>query len=116
MPHLAQVTTLSSAEKRWLTSVRDIVLRYAPDAKLILYGSAARGTRTAESDYDVVILTSRSLRPKIQEELRGAIYEVELQCNVVLSVLFLTHADWDRLRSLQHPFWKNITQDGIEIE
>jgi hypothetical protein len=48
MIQLSGVKSLGRSEKEWLKAVRELVLRYAPDAGLMLYGSAARGTRVHE--------------------------------------------------------------------
>lgn len=116
MLRLAKARTLDSRRKKWLRTIRELVLRYAPDATLILYGSAARGVRTSESDYDMIVLTPQPLHRNIRDELRAAIYDMELMYGVVLSVLFLAHADCEQLQGIQHPFWQNISRDGIEIE
>ncbi|MCS6831725.1 MAG: nucleotidyltransferase domain-containing protein, partial [Armatimonadota bacterium] len=102
MVPLVKAQMLDSHDKEWLRAVREIVLRYAPDATLILYGSAARGTRTPESDYDIIVLTPQPLPPRIQDDMRGAIYDMELLHGVVLSLLFLACADWERLRTARH--------------
>lgn len=116
MIQLAEAKTISDSEKRWLKDVHDIVIHYVPDALVILYGSSARGTRAPDSDYDVVILTPNPLLPSIQNDLRNAIYDIELSHNIVLAVLFLTHNDWERMRNSKHPFWQNIMKEGIKIE
>ena len=56
MKRLENVHVISQDDKRLLRELKDVVLRWAPDADLLLYGSAARGSRRPESDYDVLVL------------------------------------------------------------
>ena len=48
------------------------IARAAPGARVILFGSKARGTDDAESDIDLLVLTSRELTWREREAVVGA--------------------------------------------
>lgn len=53
--------------KEWITyQVKESVRRIDPKAKVILFGSKARGDSKKDSDWDFLILTSQ----KVDEELK----------------------------------------------
>ncbi len=69
MKDIRRVRRISASDKELLAELKRIVLGFVPDATLVVYGSTARGERTAESDYDVLVLTSSQLSAK--DEDRG---------------------------------------------
>ena len=49
------------ADKKLLAEIKKRVLQTEPDAKVILYGSYARGDANEESDIDLLILVEREV-------------------------------------------------------
>ena len=54
---------------------------------VILYGSTARGTRTADSDVDVAILLRAGATKVMRDQMLDLVVDLELECGKVLSVL-----------------------------
>ena len=79
--------------------------------KIILYGSAARGTQTAESDVDIAVIV-RKYTEDMHNKMIDLTVDLELEYNKVLSVLLI---DYDNFREWEDvlPFYKNMKKDGI---
>jgi len=98
-----------------LNSVKQIVHRFIPTASILLYGSAARGTHNPESDYDVLILTDRPLSTKEEDIIIDAVYDLELENGVVVSLVFYTQEEWDNPHYVLLPFHQNVEKDAILV-
>ena len=81
---------------------------------ILLYGSTARGTATAESDVDIAILVNSPLTPEEEDWLNDFIVDMDLKYDTVFSVIDLTEADFKKWGSVV-PFYKNVTNEGIII-
>ena len=81
---------------------------------VILYGSTARGTRTADSDVDVEILLRAGAAKVMRDQMPDLVVDLELACGKVLSVLFI---DYDKFAEWKDvlPFYKNIRKDGVVL-
>lgn len=81
---------------------------------IILYGSAARGTNTEESDVDVAILVQGDLDKEIEEKLSDFIVDMNLEYDKVFSVIDI---DYDMFCKWQKvtPFYQNVTQEGVVL-
>jgi len=115
MRRLDRVKTLSAADKQLLRDLKGVITRFVPDATVILYGSAARGKREPESDYDVLVLTRRKLSSKEEERVDDAVYDLQLDRGVVLSVMFHSEAEWRSPVITQSPYYENVTREGVLV-
>lgn len=89
--------------------------RYAGTVlKAVLYGSAARGESSRESDADILIVVADADR-KLKDEISMAAYEIMLKSDVVLSPIVMDKDTFDWYRVNKDPFYKNIRKDGVEI-
>ena len=81
--------------------------------RIILYGSVARGTQTAESDVDIAVIVRRYTED-MHEKMIDLTVDLELEYNKVLSVLLI---DYDNFREWEDvlPFYKNMKKDGIML-
>ena len=81
---------------------------------VILYGSTARGTQTADSDVDVAILLRAGATKAMREQMLDLVVDLELACGKVLSVLCI---DYDKFAEWKDvlPFYKNIRKDGVVL-
>lgn len=65
--------------------VRRIVERFEPD-KIILFGSHARGTATADSDVDLlVVMPVRGSRLEKTVEIRVAVHDIRVPKDIVVT-------------------------------
>ena len=81
---------------------------------VILYGSTARGTQTADSDVDVAILLRAGATKVMRDKMLDLVVDLELACGKVLSVLCI---DYDKFAEWKDvlPFYKNIRKDGVVL-
>ena len=81
--------------------------------RIILYGSVAKGTQTAESDVDIAVIV-RKYTEDMHDKMIDLTVDLELEYNKVLSVLLI---DYDNFREWEDvlPFYKNMKKDGIML-
>jgi len=77
-------------------SLREIIHKEAPSAKIILYGSEARGDAGPDSDIDLLILMDTD-RITLEDETKITypIYELELKTGVLISPMVMTKNNWE---------------------
>jgi len=115
MKTIQEVPTISAGDRQLLEELKCIVLQHRPDAQVFLYGSAARGEREPDSDYDVLVLLRLPLSAPQEDKLRDAIYELCLEREVVLSIMFYTIEEWDSPLCRVSPYRKNIEREGLVV-
>ncbi len=98
-----------------LREVKAVVHRFLPDAMLLLYGSQARGTAGPESDWDLLILSEEPIPSAVEQQLSDAIYDIELDRNLVISTVFYSRAEWEAPVVRGSPFYENVEREGILI-
>lgn len=91
-----------------------VVEKIDPQAKVILFGSRARGDFHEESDWDFLILTPQELTTEYQDELRDRLYELELDTDQVITSIIENEAEWEQYANSE--FYANIQKDGIEVQ
>jgi predicted nucleotidyltransferase len=94
--------------------VKETVQSIDPAAKVILFGSRARGEAREDSDWDFLILTSQEVTPSLEDEFRTKLYELELEYEQVISSVIENDQNWENY--LNSEFYKNVEMDGIEVE
>lgn len=98
-----------------IEKVKQVVHKIAPDAKIILYGSEARGEASSDSDIDILILLDRdTISYKEKTEITDHLYDVELETGVSVSPLIYTRKQWES-RPFITPFYLNVVNEGIVL-
>ncbi len=80
---------------------------------IVLYGSMARGTATAESDIDIALFVDEMN----EDAYENAIVQVsilELQYDSVVSLQMISMDDFDKWGNVL-PYYGNIKREGIEL-
>jgi predicted nucleotidyltransferase len=86
-----------------------------PDARIVLYGSRARGDALPDSDYDLLILTGCTPSIRLDEAILDTIYPIELETGAMISFVVQNETDWNHPKYKAMPFHKNIDREGILI-
>ena len=115
MRTLEKASAVSDEDKALLQELKAVIQRHRADAEILLYGSVARGTRGPESDYDVLVLTEDPLEWQEEEAVRAAVYELELEHDVIASMIVTSRAQWDRSVVRGSPFRKEVERDAIVL-
>jgi len=115
MRRLEELETLTEEEKQMLREVKRAVLQRVPGAEVILYGSAARGERGPDSDYDVLVLVERRLSRAEEDEISGAVYDMELEYGTVILSIVYSRGDWETGLVSVTPYRKNVEREGAVV-
>lgn len=82
--------------------------------KMLLFGSMARGDYSDESDIDVAIII-RGLTHELKNKILDTVAEVELKHLMPVSVLTLSEAEFDRLKSRERRIALDIEREGVPL-
>jgi predicted nucleotidyltransferase len=93
--------------------VKESVKSFDPQARVILFGSRARGDNKQTSDWDFLILTSKYVDEQVKRYIRDTLIDTELEAEEVISTIIFSQDRWKdyRITSL----YQNITKDGVEL-
>ena len=86
-----------------------------PGAKVILFGSHARGQANSDSDWDILILIDKPKENRtVEEKYRDEMFHLELELGEPISTFVYSKNDWET-RFVYTPLYQNIKQEGIEL-
>jgi predicted nucleotidyltransferase len=97
-------------QKDFLNKIKAGVLKEDANASLILFGSRARGDYRPDSDWDVLVLTSKEASTQFKNKIYDEIYEVELEFSQPISTLIYQKEDWETLAIM--PLYQNVSEQG----
>lgn len=82
--------------------------------RIVLYGSAARGTASEDSDIDIALLINGSMDKKTEDKLSDIIVDMNLKYDKVFSVIDIEFEKFCRWENVM-PFYQNINKEGIVL-
>ncbi|MBW1700666.1 MAG: nucleotidyltransferase domain-containing protein [Deltaproteobacteria bacterium] len=115
MKSLAEWQYGTPNEKRLLEKCRDIVVAIEPGADVILYGSYVRGEAGPDSDYDIFVLVDGLLTRELEDRISFAIYDLEYDSDVILSVHIYEKSFFQSSLGKVMPLFNNIRAEGVRI-
>ncbi len=99
-------------EENFLKKIKLLLKTIAPDSRVLLYGSRARGDAKPGSDWDIlIILNQQKIKPSDYELISYPIYELGWQEDKLFSIKLYTKKQWME-RSFTS-FYKNVEKEGI---
>ena len=112
---LDDMPNLDNETRQLLLKLKELLRRHAPNATLLLYGSAARGERGPESDYDVLVLLETPLTAEEMAAIQQAVYDIELRHEIVISLAFYTLDEWNRPLARLSPYHQAVEREAIRL-
>jgi len=98
-----------------LLKIKNSINSIVPDAKIILYGSYARGTEKLESDIDILVLLNKDKVTWLDEkEVKYPLYDIEFDTGKIISPLVLSKKDWE-IRHRITPFYQSVKKEGVVL-
>jgi uncharacterized protein len=98
-----------------LTEIKKRVKAAEPAAKIILYGSYARGDAKKDSDIDLLILVNKdSLNFQDKNKIAYPLYEFAIETDHIISALVHTKKAWEN-KYFYTPLFHNIKREGVEL-
>ena len=105
---------MKSTREEIFRSIKGVLLSVAPEGKIILFGSRARGEEQDNSDWDLLILLDKPFIESTDfERIAYPLCELGWEEGEQFSPKLYTINDWKK-RSFT-PFYKNIEKEGIEL-
>jgi hypothetical protein len=68
-----------------------------------------------DSDYDIFILVNRALTRKLEDEISFALYDLEYESDVVLSVHIYEKSFFQNPLGQVMPLFNNVRTEGVRI-
>ena len=99
--------------KEILFKIKKTVSELDPEARVILFGSRARGDYGKESDWDLLILTSIPATEENKRNFRYHLLDIELETEQAISTLIHHHDHWKNYSIT--PLYKIIEKEGLEV-
>ena len=93
--------------------VKESIRKLDPRARVVLFGSRARGDSKTNSDWDFLIISSFQVSEKIKRQFRNGLIDIELDAEEVISTLIYSQDEWNNYQMT--PLYKNIAKEGVEI-
>lgn len=98
-----------------LQRVKTAVQALAPTAEIILYGSRAKGTASADSDWDFLILLPSPKDKTLEARIKDRLYDMELETDTVLTSIIRGQQEWRSPRYAVLPLRQEIEKDGVSL-
>ena len=107
---------LTPDEQAWLDAYRQALQEQHPGvvARMLIYGSKARGDDHPDSDLDVLLVV-RNDAAHLKRRLRRIGYELAATSEAVPSLLAYTEDEWESRKKRSVPFQHAVERDAVQV-
>jgi predicted nucleotidyltransferase len=107
---------LTSDEQVWLDAYRRALQEQHPGvvARMVIYGSKARGDDHPDSDLDVLLIVQNEAA-HLKRPLRRLGYELAARSDAVPSILAYTQDEWESRKASGASFQQAVERDAVLV-
>jgi len=103
---------LAPRDRRAIAEASSLLRRDFPVEEVILFGSKARGDDRADSDIDILILTTYPLDWRQRDAITDALYPLQLELERFFSPIIVSGEEWRHGVYQALPLRQEIDRDG----
>jgi predicted nucleotidyltransferase len=107
-------TEQETLDKKTLTTLQTIITTSTPDAEIMLFGNRATGAYNAQSDWDILILTTNDYPKTIKWELQEKLFAVTIEQGTRVNLLLAQKGKWYTEKEYE-PFRKRIEAELLPV-
>ena len=85
---------MAMTKEEILAAIKEKILSVVPDAKIMLFGSRARGDWHEESDWDILVLTEQEVTHELDDKVFKAVYPITLEIFNPINFILVNENDW----------------------
>jgi predicted nucleotidyltransferase len=104
---------LNERDRRAIVAAARLLRDQFGATQVVLFGSKARGDDVADSDIDLLVLTPEPPTAEQKQQMRQALYPLQLELGVCFSRLFVSSHEWNDGRYRALPIHAEIDRDGV---
>ena len=107
---------LTPDEQAWLDAYRQVLQEQHPGvvARMVIYGSKARGDDHPDSDLDVLLIVTNEAT-HLKRQLRRLGYALATTSDAVPSILAYTQDEWESRKTSGAPFQQAVERDAVPV-
>ena len=105
--------SLSPKDRRAVQAAAAILRERFRAERVVLFGSKARGDDDAESDIDLLVLTEQPLTDAEKTRVTDALFDLQLELEVVISILVVPTEEWQHGSYQVLPIRQEIEREGV---
>ena len=108
--------TLHPEEQTWLDEYRKALMDQQPGAvaRMLVYGSKARGNARENSDVDVLLIVKNEAAD-LKRVLRRIGYRLSATSYAVPSILAYTEEEWEQRKSIGSTFYETVEREAVRV-
>jgi predicted nucleotidyltransferase len=110
---LTEWREIRNADLGLLQRCKAAIHRALPGARVILYGSRARGDAGTDSDYDLLVVFDGDNTVELRRRIRHELFPIELETGVVLTLNAYSTTEWSMPIMKVTPYYKNVEREGV---
>lgn len=106
---------MQKEQEHTLNAIRECLAKNMPqNGKAMLFGSQARGTARADSDWDIlVILDKDKLLPSDYDNVTFPLTMLGWELGKEINPVMYSAKEWQQYKIT--PFYKNVEKEGIQL-
>ncbi len=99
-----------------LDKVKKLGREKYPEAEISLFGSRARGTANAQSDWDIlIVMPDKKISFDREGEIMNDFFNIEIETGANIVPYIIARNHWTKTNEIS-PLFQNIKKEGMKLQ